>query len=261
MFDYTKNRDGKKLFVMVDHPSGKGLYPAIVLVHGFKGSSSQRHLQGISDSLVERGFLVVRPDLTHDPGRSYLNFEDMTYKQEFKDTEDVLDFVLKMEEVDKSKIGLAGHSLAGMLTAELASKRRDIKALSILSGVFSFNFIAERIFNKPYQKAQKEFDSKGWTNVWSQTMEKRLKIKRSFYMDIVKRNAKDFAPKIKCPTLVISGGADEAVSQKHADQWMKKLGTKDKKMEIIERSDHNYSDDALEEVKKIVGDWFSKKIA
>lgn len=245
---------------MVDYPSGKGPFPAILLVHGFKGSSSQRHLQGISESLVEKGFLVVRPDLTNDPGRSYLNFEDMTYGQEIKDAEDVLDFVLTMEEVDSKRIGIAGHSLAGMLVSELSLKRREIKALAILSGVYSFEFISEHIFNKPYQKAQKEFDNKGWTNVWSQSLEKRLKIKRSFYEDIIERSADDFASKIKCSTLVISGGADEAVSQKHADGWMKKLGSMDKQMKIINGSDHNYNEEALDKAKRIVSEWFVEKL-
>ena len=282
MFDYIRNRDGKRIFAVIDYPSGKGTFsfgvegpftnhrfsgtggqvrwPAVLIVHGFKGSSAQRHIQGVSDVLVDAGFLTIRPDLTKNPGRSYIEFADMTYSQELKDCEDVLEYLLAMDEVDKNKIGIAGHSLAGTIVSEIAAKRNEIKALAILSGVYSFEFVAEHIFSKPFQKAKKEFDQKGWTSVWSEHLERRLKIKRGFYEDVIGRTAGDFAGEIKCPTLVISSGKDEAVSQKHADLWMKNLGTKEKHMEIIEGSDHNYSGDAMSRVSPIVASWFAKHL-
>ena len=282
MFDHIRNRDGKRIFAVIDYPRGKGPFSfgskgpspnhrfsgtggqdrwgAVLIVHGFKGSSAQRHIQGISDALVDAGFLTIRPDLTKNPGRSYMEFADMTYRGELEDCQEVFDYLLKMDEVDKNKIGIAGHSLAGMIVSEIAAERNEICALAILSGVYSFKFVAEHIFSKPFQKAKKEFNQKGWTSVWSQHLEKRLKIKRGFYEDIVQRTAGDFVGKIKCPTLVVSSGADEAVSQNHADLWMKNLGTRDKHMEIIEGSDHNYSGEALNKVAPIVANWFADKL-
>lgn len=260
MFDFIKNRDNKKIFVLIDHPKGRGPFASVLIIHGFKGFSSQRHLQGVSDSLVKQGFLTLRPDLTCDPGRSYLDFADMTYAQELCDVEDVLNFLLKINEVDAKRVGLAGHSLAGMIAGEVASKRGEIKALSILSGVYSFEFIAEHIFRKPHEKAKKEFNQKGWTSVWSKELETRLKIKRQFYVDVVERTADDFAKNIKCPTLVISSGRDESVVQLHADSWMRNLGAIDKKMEIIDGSDHNYGGENLDKVAKLVVDWFASKL-
>lgn len=276
MFDYIDNRRGKKIFAVIDHPPqtylrggyrqskahfGGGVkFPAILIIHGFKGWSAQRHLQGISDALVKRGFLTIGPDLTHDPGRSYLEFADMTYGQELKDTEDVLDYLLNLDEVDKNRIGVTGHSLAGMIVAELASKRREVKALATLSAVYDFKWIADKIFKKPFERAKKDFRDKGFTNVWSKELEKRLKVKKSFWEDAFERTAKNFAEDIKCPTLVVSSGSDESVSQSHADKYIKTVGAKDKKMEIIEGSNHNYSGGNLEKVASIVANWFSQKL-
>ncbi len=277
MFDYFANRRGKKLFAIIDYPRtesrlrgehwkskaqlGGGFeFPAVLVVHGFKGSSPQRHIKALSDALVERGFMTIVPDLTKDPGRSYLDFSDMTYDQELKDVEDSLDYLSKFDEVDKDRIGICGHSLGGMIAAEIASERSEVKALATLSAVYDFKWIADKIFNKPFERALKDFDKKGFTSVWSNHLEKRLKIKKGFYIDAFKRSAKDFAKGIKCPTLIVSSGNDESVSQSHADKYLKTIGTKDKKNEVIEGADHNYSGENLDKVTSIVADWFSKKL-
>ncbi|OGD88323.1 hypothetical protein A3G14_03730 [Candidatus Curtissbacteria bacterium RIFCSPLOWO2_12_FULL_38_9] len=260
MFDYIKNRDGKKIFAVVDHPKRDGSFPAVLIIHGFKGFSSQRHIQGISDSLVDKGFLTLRPDLTKDPGRSYLDFSDMTYGQELRDAEDVLDYLLKLDEVDQQKIAVAGHSLAGMIAAELAAKREVIKALAILSGVYDFKWIANKIFKKPFQRAIKDFKTKGFTTVWSKELETRLQIKKSFYEDVFERSSNNFTADIKCPTLIISSENDESVSQSHADKYLRTIASVDKQMEIIKGSDHNYSGESLDKVKKEVANWFVNKL-
>ena len=85
-------------------------------------------------------------------------------------------------------------------------------------------------------------------------------IKKQFYEDVVFRTAKDFAANISCPTLVVSGANDEAVSQSHADRYLKIIGAKVKKMEIIEGSDHNYNGEALSKLVPIVANWFSNNL-
>src|SRR3989344_5315555 len=260
MFDYIKNRDGKRIFAVIDYPSGKGPFGAVLIIHGFTGFSSERHLNEISRDLVDKGFLTLRPDLTKNPGRSYLEFSNVTYNQELKDCEDSLEFLLNMEEVDINRVGIAGHSLGGMIAAEVASKRKEIRALATLSAVYSAKFQINRIFGKTYEKALKDFKSKGFTTRWSDHMGKRLKIKKSFADDFVGRTVDDFAKNIKCPTLVISSGKDEAVIQEQADSYLKNIGAREKSMEIIEGSDHVYTGEALNKVAPIVANWFAKKL-
>lgn len=234
---------------------------AVLIIHGFKGFSTQRHIAAISDSLVSAGFVTIRPDLTKNPGKSYLDFADMTYGQEFNDLGDIFDFVLKMPEVDANRIGITGHSLGGMLVAQLAAKNKRVSSLVLLSAVYDFRFVARRIFKKTFDQVKKDFKEKGASIVWSQSLQKDLLIKKKFYEDVVFRTAADFAKKVTCPTLVISGGKDEAVSQSHADRYLKTIGAKVKKMEIIAGSDHNYTTfGALEQVMRSVTDWFTKTL-
>lgn len=256
---FVKNRKGNKLFCIFDglKESLAGNLPAVLIVHGFKGYSTQEHITAISDALVSAGFITIRPDLTKNPGRSYLPFEDVTYGQEFSDLEDVFDYLLKMPEVDKNRIGIAGHSLGGTLVAQLTAKRDEIKSLATLSAVFDYKFVAKRIFKKPFAQVKKDFKEKGWSEVWSQSLHKDLKIGNKFYEDIVFRTAADFAKNITCPTLVVSGENDESVAQSHANRYFKNIGSKVKELKIIRGADHNYSSDrALGEVCTLTRDWF-----
>ena len=251
-----KNRKGKKLFCRVDGIDPQRRSPSVLIVHGFKGDSTQRHIAGISDFLVSLGFLTLRVDLTKNPGKSYLDFADVTYAQEFSDLGDVFESLLQMPEVDPTRIGIAGHSLGGMLTAELSSKHKAVKSLAILSGVYDYRFLAKHLFSKPFAEVQEDFRKKGWSTVWSVHLNRELHVKKGFYEDVFFRTADKFAPKIKCPTLIISSGSDESVAQSHADNWLKNIGSRNKKMEIIFGSDHNYSGNALDRVCRQVADWF-----
>jgi len=251
-----KNRKGKKLFCRVDGIDPKRRLPAVLIVHGFKGDSAQRHITGISESLVSLGFLTIRPDLTKNPGKSYLDFADVTYAQEFFDLEDVFESLLQMPDVDPTRFGIAGHSLGGMLVAQLASKHKAVKSLAVLSGVYDYRFLAKHLFAKPFAEVQEDFSKKGNSTVWSIHLNRELHVKKGFYEDVFFRTADKFAQKIKCPTLIISSGIDESVAQSHADNWLKNIGSQNKKMEIIPGSDHNYSGNALDRVCRQVADWF-----
>jgi len=247
----------------LDKPkSAKGKLPAVLLVHGFKGDSAQRHISSISRAIVKHGIICLSPDLTKDPGKSYLDFSNMTYGQELSDLEDVYkELSSKLDQVDNKRIGIAGHSLGGMLAVEIASKFPEIKSLVTLSAVYSFDFIAERIFSKPFEQAKNDFDKKGWTEVWSKSLAKELKIKRKFYEDIFGRTADKFISSIDCPVLIVSSGADESVDQFHGNNYLKNIVSNNKKLEIIEGSDHNYTNDKwLKQVCDLTSGWFSKTL-
>ena len=89
------NRAGKPLFCRMDGRVPGKKIPAVLVVHGFKGDSTQRHIQGISRTLNQKWVLTLRVDLTKNPGKSYLEFSDMTYAQELSDIEDVFDDFVK----------------------------------------------------------------------------------------------------------------------------------------------------------------------
>jgi len=74
--------------------------------------------------------------------------------------------------------------------------------------------------------------------------------------NIAGRTAGNFVQNITHPTLIIASGSDESVSQEHADNYLKFITSRNKKMEIIEGADHIYSGPALDKVVRLVADWF-----
>lgn len=251
------NRQKKALSCRLDFPAGEAR-GAVVVVHGFKGYSGQKHITKIAKSLCEEGFVTLRPDLTCNPGMSYLNFSDMTYSQEFSDLADILTGFLQIYKVKGLPLGICGHSLGGMLAAEIASARLEIRALVTLSAVYDFGFLAKKLFNKPFSEVSLDFKKKGWSTVWSKTLRRELRVKEAFYQDSFFRTADKFAAEILCPALIISSGRDEAVPQSHTESYYKKIGSVIKKMRIIEGSDHNYTHEKwLDEVSSLTAGWFA----
>lgn len=254
------NRQGQALSCKLDYPDDEAR-GAVCVVHGFKGYSGQKHISSIAKSICEKGFITLRPDFTKDPGQSYLDFGDMTYGQEYLDLEDILINFAQRDEVKGLPLGICGHSLGGMLSAEIAANHKEIKTLVTLSAVFDFEHLAKNLFNKPFFEVKQDFREKGWSTVWSRTLSRELQIGKQFYEDSIFRTADDFVREIFCPTLVILSGKDEAVPQSHADSYYKKLGSDIKKMRIIEGSDHNYTDDKwLDEVCNLTSGWFADQL-
>ena len=256
-----KNRTGKKIFCRVDGIIPERRSPAVLIVHGFSGNSNERHIAAISDSLATAGFLTLRVDLTKNPGKSYLNFSEVTYAQELSDLEDVFDYLLQIPNVNPTRIGIAGHSLGGLLVAELTAKRKEIKSAILLSAVYDPRIMLDKIFKKPVAEFMEDFKKRGWTERWSPTLNKNLKIRLKFYVDIATRTAGNFVQNITSPTLIILGGSDDSVSQEHADNYLKFISSKVKKMEIIAGADHIYSGKALDKVAKLVADWFAETLS
>lgn len=95
-----KNRQGKKLVATVSVPDGSYKLAAVIVVHGFKGFRSQRHIKGISRALAKKGIVAIRPDLTRNPGDSYLDFSDMTYGQELSDLVAAMKVLAKNMQID-----------------------------------------------------------------------------------------------------------------------------------------------------------------
>jgi predicted dienelactone hydrolase len=130
-------------------------FPLIVFSHGFGGCARQSTF--LMQALADDGYLVVAPNHAdarcnraglrerfrpEEPFRNADAWSDQTYRDRRDDVENLITFVLNHEpyasHIDRSRIGLAGHSLGGYTVLGLAGawpswKDARVKAVLALS--------------------------------------------------------------------------------------------------------------------------------
>ena len=120
-------------------PAGKGPFPSALLITGSGAQNRDEEIMGhkpfavIADYLTKQGFIVLRVD---DRGvdKSTGDFSVATSADFAKDVNAGVDYLLTRREVDKTKVGLIGHSEGGMIAPMIASQRNDINFVVLLAG-------------------------------------------------------------------------------------------------------------------------------
>jgi pimeloyl-ACP methyl ester carboxylesterase len=110
--------------------------PLLIIHSGFDGSAEELHTDG-ARAAVERGYNVLAFD---GPGQfGPLHREGLTFRPDWeKVITPVVDFALKLPEVDPSKIALMGISFGGELAPRAAAFEKRISALIVNDGVYDY---------------------------------------------------------------------------------------------------------------------------
>ncbi len=251
-----KDKQGRNIVGTLLAPEVAGPFPAVIVCHGFKGSRNQKHIVAIAESIFERGLVTLRIDFTADPGESSLPFPDMTVSYELEVLDQAVGFLKSNSQVDGNRIGLAGHSLGGLVVAWYTAQHPEIKAVAPLSAVYNFLLMWRHAYGEDLTREIKE---KGFAYVHSKTLKKDLKIKIGFYEDAVNFDMDKVIDNLVCPILVVAGTSDEAVTIDHAQHYYDRAFSKEKELKVIKGSDHNYTNpDHLRQVVETVSSWFAK---
>ncbi|MCX8014053.1 MAG: alpha/beta hydrolase, partial [Rectinema sp.] len=120
-------------------PSGKGPFPAVVLVSGSGPQDRDEALAGhrpflvIADYLARRGIASLRYD-DRGVGASQGNFAEATTLDLTLDAEAAVAFLKKHPEIDPTRIGMVGHSEGAIIAAIAASRNPQISFIVKLAG-------------------------------------------------------------------------------------------------------------------------------
>ena len=119
-------------------PEGKGPHPAVVLISGSGAQDRNSTLLGhplfhvLADHLTRNGFAVLRFD-ERGVGETGGVFSGATSEDFADDVEAAVDYLLSRHEVDRSRLGLIGHSEGGMIAPMVANRRKEISYLVLLA--------------------------------------------------------------------------------------------------------------------------------
>jgi hypothetical protein len=118
-------------------PKSKGIYPAVILITGSGPQNRDEEILGfkifkiIADHLSKNGIVVLRYD-DRGVGGSTGSTMDATSEDFAYDAIAAVEFLITRSEIDKTKIGLLGHSEGGIVAPLAASINYDIKFILIL---------------------------------------------------------------------------------------------------------------------------------
>lgn len=225
---------GQKIVGILHTPDSKNP-PAIIMSHGWTGNKDEHGLFiNAAREFCKNGFAVLRFDF-RGSGESEGKFEDISFTEEASDLKSAIEF-MKKQNVDRNKIGLLGLSMGAAVS--VLAYNPEIKVLVLWSPAIHTKEIFLKIMG---EKVIKEIEEKGYYDLHKEPHEWRteteFKISKKFLDEAKNLDIPSNFKKIRCPTLIVHGTADDVVDLKFSKHLMKG-GDKNKFLEIIEGADH-----------------------
>jgi hypothetical protein len=131
--------DGVTLGGTLTLPSGRGPFPAVLLVTGSGQQNRDEEIFGhkpflvLADALTRRGIAVLRCD-DRGVGTSTGDATKATSADFARDAKTELDWLRKAPSVDARRVGLIGHSEGGLIASMLAAGSTDVAFIVLLAG-------------------------------------------------------------------------------------------------------------------------------
>lgn len=136
---YENTKAKVKLAGTFTIPQGKGPFPAVLLITGSGPQDRDEAIMGhkpflvLADYLTRHGIAVLRVD-DRGVAKSTGKFADATTFDFAEDVMAGIDYLKSRPEVNKTRIGLIGHSEGGIIAPIVATKSSDVAFIVLLAG-------------------------------------------------------------------------------------------------------------------------------
>lgn len=216
--------------------------PIVILCHGFGGARNNGLFNGIADGLEKLGIASIRFDF-NGHGESEGDFQQMTVPNEIEDARRIYEWV--RADGRFGRIGIAGHSQGGVVTAMLAGQlgRKALKGGVVLlapAGVLRDDAIRGTVAGQPQMKGD-PLDPPEYVEVWGRRLGRDY-IKSAFWLPIY-----ETAAGYKGPACIVHGTSDRVVPYTYGlrfhQQW------KGSEWHLLDRYDHGFGPQPQEAVK------------
>lgn len=136
---YDNKTAGIRLAATLTIPSGKGPFPAVLLIPGSGPNDRDENIQGhkpflvLADHLTRKGIAVLRAD-DRGIGKSTGDLSTATTADLATDAEAGLAYLKTRPEIDTRQIGLIGHSEGGIIAPMIAARNHDVAFIVMMAG-------------------------------------------------------------------------------------------------------------------------------
>jgi len=246
---------------------GKKQHPAVIIISG-SGPQDRNGVtpelkfsvqyKSLAHALSNAGILVLRYD-ERGVGESEGDFETATLSDFVSDVKAGIGYLKQRSDVDETRICLIGHSEGGIIAPMIASEDPTIKAIVLMAGtakpldqviteqqeyILSKQHIPEETKRKLIQD-QKDFFA--WVRGEKEWDEEKLKQlgslvnRKQWLLEHFQHDPLQTIKKVKCKVLILQGGKDRQVFEKHAhllDQALQESGNQNHLLKIFPDLDH-----------------------
>jgi len=225
------NSHGQKLAAVLADPAPDKHMPIAILCHGFTTQKNNDTNLALTQSLNQNGIATFRYDF-FGHGESEGDFADITLTE---GTDDVLSAIKFVKDRGNTKIAIVGSSYGGIAVLLAAAKSSDLSAVAGKSPVSDYPEVEMlRRTEDDIAKWQKD----GFT-IHRNSKGTEFKLNYSFWQDMQSQFVYDIADRIKVPTLIIHGTADESVPIEQSRKTAQLIPNC--QLIEIEDADHRYS--------------------
>ena len=231
--------------------------PCVLMLHGFTGQALEPHrfFAMIARALAKKGIAAFRFDF-RGSGNSEGDFSEMTAQREIEDARAALRLLESRSELDRSRFGLLGLSMGGMIAA-LTVGVESFKALCLLAPATTQHMLRRVAHAKTKEDLQAVFKS-GFAGLEfppnSSFDHKRHvldiggnPVSSGFFEGLLELDSLGTVTKHTGASLVIHGTKDEAVPIEIGRDYASRLNTK-----ILEIEGANHTFDNLEHQDQVI---------
>ncbi len=227
----------------------------VLLIHGFMSNKDSDTNLTLTKRLVEKGIATLRFDL-FGHGESDGPFQKLTLSACLDQVFGMIDWIKKK---GYEKIGMVGSSFGGLIAIHAASQfPLDLASLALRCPVSNYPSIWQsRLGGEGITRWKNEgvlsfiFD------------DKKAQLEYGYYEDLLRHDTYRAAARIKTPTLIVHGDADEDVP---ADQSIRLFDTlrlvNDKKqLNLMPGADHGFSKETdFEKMIQQILSWITRSM-
>ncbi|MCR5556927.1 MAG: lysophospholipase [Butyrivibrio sp.] len=192
-------RDGFKIYGELFRPVGEGLFPGIIIAHGYNANSD--YAKGLAQMYAENGIVAYIFDFVGGGMdiKSDGEMTDMTVVTEIADFNTVFDGIRSLDFVDSSRMFVMGESMGGFVATYVAGTRpNDVKGLIALYPAY--------VLQEPSMRMLFSF-----LQVPDSTTFLGLTVNRKFYLDLLSFDIYKVMTNYTGQALIIHGTADSVV--------------------------------------------------